>query len=81
MHCELIETLCELEKDCIHRLDTIQKKYDKNTGRFGKRLEHLESDKNNLIELIRRARKYHKWDVSGLEFHNVEFKDIFENDL
>jgi hypothetical protein len=41
------------------------------------KIEKLQSDITNLLELIRRVREGKRWDVTGLTFNEIRLEDIF----
>jgi len=41
------------------------------------RIEKLQSDITNVLELIRRVREDNSWDAIGLTFNEVTYEDIF----
>jgi hypothetical protein len=40
-------------------------------------IQELESDRTNLLELIRRVKEENSWDTTGLTFNEVTRTDIF----
>jgi hypothetical protein len=41
------------------------------------RIQNLQNDVTNLLEVIRRLREEHTWDTTGLTFTEVTTEDIF----
>lgn len=74
---DLIQTVVDIEREACLKLsqleDTVRKQQLRHTANGSK---ELESDLNNMVELVRRARENGKWDASGLAFYSVDPEEI-----
>lgn len=63
----------ELEHEACLRLDMLEQKSKQD---FTK-MNNLKNDKNNVLEVLKRAREQRRWDCEGLKFHYVTHEDLF----
>lgn len=75
---DLVEAIKEMQDTCRDRLELMRANYRKNLARFGpEALRRLESDKNSLVEVIRRASATGKWDLNGIKLCDVTLDQLF----
>lgn len=70
---ELVELVGELEREACKRLTMLEKKSEEDFNM----MKNLKQDKNNVLEVLRRARELRRWDAEGLRFHYVTHEDLF----
>lgn len=75
---DLVGAIKEMQDTCSDRLELMRANYKKNLARFGpETFRRVESDRNSLVEVIRRASATGKWDMSGIKLCDVSLDQLF----
>ncbi|XP_053695386.1 centromere-associated protein E-like [Sabethes cyaneus] len=74
----VIEAIRVMQSTCQRHLNRMNETHKRNLTKFGRDAQaRLLSDRDSLLEVIRRARTTGRWDIEGIKFFDISIEDIF----
>ncbi|KAJ8958819.1 hypothetical protein NQ318_019579 [Aromia moschata] len=76
----VLEEKLHQSAQCICEVMKRYREYDVTSDLLAEPLQRvfcLENDQKNLLEFVRRIREENRWDVHGLKFYAVSYRDLF----
>lgn len=70
---ELVELVGDLERETCHRFDMLEMQSKKDFNM----MKNLKTERDNVLEVLKRAREQNRWDAEGLRFFYVTQQDLF----